>query len=325
MSLGLKSFTYSNTSSMHIVVDDALTDVLEENCLSTFVNEENKGISLNSNYFIAFTKNTTIKKRIEHSVFCDFPLFKIHFSLKGSYVYMPTTSVYAPVEIQQGYCNLFYAPVLSGSEIFTKGETKTLEVYFTKNTLEKLIGKADQTNIDGLHTKLNIDHFFSYFKKSKRIPLKLRNQINEIINCTYVGDLKHNYIQSRLAILIVDFLMDKTKPVVESKKLPEADYLAIVKVEEYCRLNLKSKLTIIGLSQIAGFNTTKLKSDFKKVYKTTIFKHITQLRMDKARQLIQEEGMSIAEVSYEVGYSNPQHFTAAFKKTIGYLPSKLIK
>lgn len=325
MSLGLKSFTNSNASSMRIVLDDVLNDILEENCLNTFVKEENKGISLSSNYVIAYTKNINIKKRVEHSVFCDFPLFKLHFSLKGSYVYMPTTSVYTPVEIPQGHCNLFYAPVLSGVDIFTSGEVKTLEVYFTKTVLEQLIGKEDTSCVDGLHTKLNEDYFFSYFKKSKQIPLKLRNQINEIINCTYVGTLKHNYIQSRLAILIIDFLMDKTKPVVENEELPELDYLAIVKVEEYCRLNLKSKLTIIGLSQIAGFNTTKLKNDFKKVYKTTIFKHITQLRMDKARQLIQEEGLSIAEVSYEVGYSNPQHFTAAFKKTIGYLPSKLIK
>lgn len=325
MILKVKSFIRSNASSISIVVDDVLASTLEENCLTTFTKSSNKAVSINSNYFIAINKNIGIKKLVEHSIFCDFPLFKMHFSLEGNYVFMPTTAVYAPVEIPQGHCNLFYAPVLSGVEIFTKGDAKTLEVYFTKFVLEKLIGKENTSSTDGLHNKLKEDQFFSYFKTSKQIPLKLRNQINEIINCTYVGTLKHNYIQNRLAILIIDFLMDKTKPIVEKEELPEADYVAIVKVEEYCRLHLKNKLTIIGLSQIAGFNTTKLKRDFKKVYKTTIFKHITQLRMQKAKELIQEKGLSIAEVSYEVGYSNPQHFTAAFKKTIGYLPSKLIK
>ncbi|WP_103192391.1 helix-turn-helix domain-containing protein [Formosa algae] len=36
-----------------------------------------------------------------------------------------------------------------------------------------------------------------------------------------------------------------------------------------------------------------------------------------------EQGYTIAETAYEIGYKNPQHFTAAFKKKYNYLPSKL--
>ncbi|WP_234859251.1 helix-turn-helix domain-containing protein [Aquimarina aquimarini] len=38
-----------------------------------------------------------------------------------------------------------------------------------------------------------------------------------------------------------------------------------------------------------------------------------------------EEELTIAEISYAVGYKNPQHFTAAFKRKFGYLPSNLKK
>ena len=125
-------------------------------------------------------------------------------------------------------------------------------------------------------------------------------------------------------MLIIDFLIDKTKPAIDKDCVSGSDYDAIVKLEAYCRKNLKKKLTIDSLSQMAGFNTTKLKTEFKKVYKTTINKHITLLRMEKARTLIIDENLTIAQASYEVGYSNPQHFTAAFKKNMGYLPSRLL-
>ena len=74
---------------------------------------------------------------------------------------------------------------------------------------------------------------------------------------------------------------------------------------------------------MAGFNATKLKRDFKKVYGTTVYKYITGLRMEEAKKRIVEDHISIAQAAYEVGYSNPQHFTAAFKRTMGYLPSLL--
>ena len=47
--------------------------------------------------------------------------------------------------------------------------------------------------------------------------------------------------------------------------------------------------------------------------------------MEKAKTLILNENYTVAEASYKVGYKNPQHFTVAFKKMYGYLPSELIK
>ena len=106
-------------------------------------------------------------------------------------------------------------------------------------------------------------------------------------------------------------------------KLLNSDYLALVKVEAYIRKNLKETVKILDLSEIAGFNTTKLKRDFKKLYGMPVFKYITALRMEFAKTLITQDGASIAHAAFEVGYANPQHFTTAFKRTMGYLPSEL--
>jgi AraC-like DNA-binding protein len=42
--------------------------------------------------------------------------------------------------------------------------------------------------------------------------------------------------------------------------------------------------------------------------------------MERAKYLLMDSGKSISEVSDEIGYKNPQHFTVAFKKKFGLSP-----
>lgn len=99
--------------------------------------------------------------------------------------------------------------------------------------------------------------------------------------------------------------------------------MKILEVEAYIKQNLKKTLTIPELASLVGLNASKLKRNFKIIFSTTIFKYITELRMRKASKLIKDESYTITQASYEIGYKNPQHFTVAFKKVYGYLPSKL--
>ncbi len=45
--------------------------------------------------------------------------------------------------------------------------------------------------------------------------------------------------------------------------------------------------------------------------------------MNEARRLLLSGEMNIAEVADTVGYKNPNHFTTAFKKYFGFVPSEL--
>ncbi|WP_298488094.1 helix-turn-helix domain-containing protein [uncultured Maribacter sp.] len=60
------------------------------------------------------------------------------------------------------------------------------------------------------------------------------------------------------------------------------------------------------------------------MFKSTILKHITKHRMQKTKELIKKKEYKISEISYMVDYKNPQHFTVAFKKFYGVLPSSVI-
>jgi len=52
---------------------------------------------------------------------------------------------------------------------------------------------------------------------------------------------------------------------------------------------------------------------------------IRSLRMQRAQELLEKNAGNISEIAYEIGYSNPTHFTRSFKKQFGYSPSEFKK
>lgn len=89
------------------------------------------------------------------------------------------------------------------------------------------------------------------------------------------------------------------------------------------RDNLKAPYSLIELAHKVGLNDFKLKKGFREVFGTTVFGHLADLRMQEAKRLLIIGNVTIAEVAHRVGFKNPHHFTAAFKKKFGHVPSKV--
>lgn len=52
---------------------------------------------------------------------------------------------------------------------------------------------------------------------------------------------------------------------------------------------------------------------------------LINVRIDKAKELLQREELSIKDVSYMVGYMEPNYFSKIFKKVTGYTASEFKK
>lgn len=82
----------------------------------------------------------------------------------------------------------------------------------------------------------------------------------------------------------------------------------------------------LSLEEIASFTGRSLatfKRDFKKVSDLSPQKWLIQKRLEKAHQLIREEGRKVSDVYFDVGFKNRSHFTTAFKKHFGYAPTSV--
>jgi AraC-like DNA-binding protein len=81
--------------------------------------------------------------------------------------------------------------------------------------------------------------------------------------------------------------------------------------------------SIPQLARQVGVNQTKLKASFKAVFSLTLYDFILKCRMERARDLLTDSELTIAEVGYAVGYEYPANFTHAFKRYYGQLPKQL--
>lgn len=83
--------------------------------------------------------------------------------------------------------------------------------------------------------------------------------------------------------------------------------------------------TVEVLAHLCATNTSKLKTVFKKVYKTTIHSYVQKLRLEEANLLLKEEDLTIGEIAKRVGYRHQGHFSKLFFSSYGVYPKELIK
>ena len=126
-----------------------------------------------------------------------------------------------------------------------------------------------------------------------------------------------------LQLLFLD--LEQLKYLPSPAEKPAIKRSDVYKLEQARRLigeNLQSPCTLIELAHRVGLNDFKLKKGFREQYGTTVFGYLAELRMEKAKKMLSSARYTVAEVAHAVGYKNAHHFTAAFKKKFGELPSR---
>lgn len=78
------------------------------------------------------------------------------------------------------------------------------------------------------------------------------------------------------------------------------------------------------LARLVGMNEYQLKVGFKRIYGAPVYKYVHEYRMGQAREMLSHPATTVNEVAYAIGYSNPSHFIAAFKKRHGMTPKQFM-
>jgi AraC-like DNA-binding protein len=60
---------------------------------------------------------------------------------------------------------------------------------------------------------------------------------------------------------------------------------------------------------------------FSSVENTTIEKYIILQKIERVKELLVYNELTLSEVAYQMGYSSVQHLSNQFKKVTGYTPS----
>ncbi len=169
----------------------------------------------------------------------------------------------------------------------------------------------------------------SSFTKIHPVCGKTRMILEGVLNHTYSDTLENIYINAQTQMLLLYsldcMLGEKEIDVVGCKFLAnELDREKIVKAREILVQHIGDPITIKELSRKVAINECYLKKGFKELFGTTVFDFYQSQRMEHAKYLLYEKGLSVTEVSMLLGYSSISHFSTAFKKHTGLKPCELL-
>lgn len=94
-------------------------------------------------------------------------------------------------------------------------------------------------------------------------------------------------------------------------------------VMEFMEENIgNSDLKVADISDYLGMSRSVFYGNLKKITGMSPVDFIKYLRIQRAKQLISSSNLSLSEIAYRVGFSDPNYFGKSFKKTVGIPPSE---
>ncbi len=138
---------------------------------------------------------------------------------------------------------------------------------------------------------------------------------------TYSGKTKMMFYRSQITALLSHFFGQLALKQQEDVKPNHRAQLN--KARDILLENLENPPSLSELSQAIGFNTTRLKKEFKAIFGVPVFKYLQNERLVSAHKLISENEATVQEAAWQVGYDSLSSFSNAFAKKFGYRPSQI--
>lgn len=236
---------------------------------------------------------------------------------------------------------------VSGQTYCSKSDANCEECKLNKNaecveqthTVDLLHFRFDPIHLNNLikseatHTDTDAILNFRYshtFTRSISMTGRIWRTLDSILNHRYADKVENIFINAQTQVLLLYSLESVTT--LKEDEVPACKFLAlqeerekIILAREILLNHIGDPITIRELSRKAAMNECYLKKGFKVMFGTTIFDFYQDQRMEHARYLLYEKGLTVSEVSAMLGYSSISHFSTAFKKHTGLKPCELLR
>jgi AraC-like DNA-binding protein len=93
----------------------------------------------------------------------------------------------------------------------------------------------------------------------------------------------------------------------------------------YIHTNYASPISVDLLAKKSSMSVSSFHQAFRNVTSESPIQHLKKVRLNKARELIAQEGLRASEVALLVGYGSSSQFSREFKRYFDYPPSKTVK
>lgn len=145
---------------------------------------------------------------------------------------------------------------------------------------------------------------------------------------TYYFRLRKDYLNTinqirhyeQLRTWFIDKVTEACRNILTKKEMLMND--AIAKSKRYIEENYKKDISLDDVSRMVDISPYYFSKLFKEETGENFIEYLTNLRIERAKKLLQLREMSIKTVCIETGYSDPNYFSRIFKKQVGVTPSE---
>ena len=145
---------------------------------------------------------------------------------------------------------------------------------------------------------------------------------------TYHFRSRQDYLPTLMAIenlaevrtWFVDKVSQACRNVVVKKEEQSSGVISKAKI--YINLHFGRDITLDDVSREVDISPYYFSKLFKEETGENFIEYLTNIRIDKAKELLSETELSMKEICAQIGYSDPNYFSRAFKKNVGVTPTE---
>ena len=188
-------------------------------------------------------------------------------------------------------------------------------------------------------TMLATNQFYDWLMKqeqgqSEDIRLKVLEFVLKVENIAYLSGGKTYYFNSRSNYLefinncnydeLKNWFQHKVQEAVThiASKREKTTETVIDKAITYIQDHYQKDLSLDEVSKIVNISPYYFSKLFKEATGINFIDYLTNIRMTKAKELLQLPDKSMKEIGIEIGYSDPNYFSRTFKKNVGITPTQ---
>lgn len=229
-----------------------------------------------------------------------------------------------PILLAPNTCNMFYAPSAEGLVINRDTFNEMVVVQFEAAWFMELMQQFDMlknTFVAGVKSQKPI----LLLSQSLPLSLPIERICSDITNLPVDEKYRPIMLTAKAPELLL-YMFDQydksgAKKWVHCRTAYDRERLEFART--YLLGQVANPPTLTELARIAGINQLKLKMGFKELFGNTVFGLLNEYRLQQAQQQIGETNKPLTQLAFELGFSSPQHFSAAYKKKFGRPPGKV--
>lgn len=97
------------------------------------------------------------------------------------------------------------------------------------------------------------------------------------------------------------------------------------RIVEFVDANLDGELTLEQLAEVAGMSIPHLTTLFRRTMGQSVHAYVMERRVQRARALLLERRMTIAQVALETGFAHQSHMARWMRRLLGVTPSEVLR